>query len=181
MPTLQRLDRAVERVDTERADHGLAAWPVVERRGAERAEEFAEKIHFLIGRPRRDDAADRVGSACLRGLAEAAGDQIERLVPRRGDEFDATPDQRAGQALTAVDVVVGETAPVAEPALVDGRVRGAVRRSTSLLRYSTFRLQPTLHLSQTLGTLVRSQGRARKRKGIEVSAPTGQSSIVLPE
>ncbi len=42
-------------------------------------------------------------------------------------------------------------------------------------------LQPTLHSLQTLGTLVRSQGRARKRKGIEVSAPTGQSSIVLPE
>ncbi len=42
-------------------------------------------------------------------------------------------------------------------------------------------LQPTAQCVQIDGTLVISHGRARKRKSLVVSAPTGQMSVVLPE
>ena len=42
-------------------------------------------------------------------------------------------------------------------------------------------LQPTGHIPQTVGTFWISHGRASKRYWVEVSAPTGQSSITLPE
>ena len=42
-------------------------------------------------------------------------------------------------------------------------------------------LQPTGQRPQTVGTSWISQGRASKRYCVEVSAPTGQSSITLPE
>ena len=42
-------------------------------------------------------------------------------------------------------------------------------------------LQPTGHRPQTVGTFWISHGRASKRYCVEVSAPTGQSSITLPE
>ena len=41
-------------------------------------------------------------------------------------------------------------------------------------------LQPTGQRPQTVGTFWISQGRASKRYWVEVSAPTGQSSITLP-
>jgi hypothetical protein len=41
-------------------------------------------------------------------------------------------------------------------------------------------LQPTGHMPQTVGTSWISHGRASKRYVVEVSAPTGQSSITLP-
>ena len=42
-------------------------------------------------------------------------------------------------------------------------------------------LQPTGQPVQTVGTFWMSQGRASKRYSVEVRAPTGQSSITLPE
>ena len=42
-------------------------------------------------------------------------------------------------------------------------------------------LQPTEQRPQTVGTFWMSHGRASKRYCVEVSAPTGQSSITLPE
>ena len=48
-------------------------------------------------------------------------------------------------------------------------------------RMSTHVLQPTGHMPHTVGTLWISQGRASKRYWVEVSAPTGQSSITFPE
>src|SRR5207237_4237603 len=42
-------------------------------------------------------------------------------------------------------------------------------------------LQPTGHKPHTVGTFWISHGRASKRYCVEVSAPTGQSSITLPE
>ena len=41
-------------------------------------------------------------------------------------------------------------------------------------------LQPTGQSPQTVGTFWISQGRASNRYCVEVSAPTGQSSITLP-
>ncbi len=41
-------------------------------------------------------------------------------------------------------------------------------------------LQPTGQRPQTVGTFWISQGRASKRYWVDVSAPTGQSSITLP-
>ena len=41
-------------------------------------------------------------------------------------------------------------------------------------------LHPTGHIPHTDGTFWISQGRASNRYGVEVSAPTGQSSITLP-
>ena len=42
-------------------------------------------------------------------------------------------------------------------------------------------LQPAGQRPQTVGTFWISHGRASKRYWVEVSAPTGQSSITLPE
>ena len=42
-------------------------------------------------------------------------------------------------------------------------------------------LQPTGQSPQTVGTFWISHGRASKRYCVEVSAPTGQSSVTLPE
>jgi hypothetical protein len=42
-------------------------------------------------------------------------------------------------------------------------------------------LQPTGHSPHTVGTFWISHGRASKRYVVDVSAPTGQSSITLPE
>ena len=42
-------------------------------------------------------------------------------------------------------------------------------------------LQPTGQRPQTVGTFWMSHGRASKRYWVEVSAPTGHSSITLPE
>ena len=42
-------------------------------------------------------------------------------------------------------------------------------------------LQPTEQRPQTVGTFWMSHGRASKRYCVEVSAPTGHSSITLPE
>ena len=42
-------------------------------------------------------------------------------------------------------------------------------------------LQPTGQRPHTVGTFWISHGRASKRYCVEVSAPTGQSSITLPE
>ena len=59
--------------------------------------------------------------------------------------------------------------------------------STPLMRTTSFWLDwsdtrhPTLHWVHVLSTASRSQGRARKRYGVAVRAPTGQISTVLPE
>ncbi len=59
--------------------------------------------------------------------------------------------------------------------------------STPLMRTTSFWLDwtdtrdPTESTSDTLSTASRSQGRARKRYGLAVSAPTGQIWTVLPE
>ena len=42
-------------------------------------------------------------------------------------------------------------------------------------------LQPTGQSPQTVGTFWISHGRASNRYCVEVSAPTGQSSVTLPE
>jgi hypothetical protein len=42
-------------------------------------------------------------------------------------------------------------------------------------------LQPTAQPPQVVGTFWISHGRARKRYVVEVRAPTGQSSVTLPE
>jgi hypothetical protein len=48
-------------------------------------------------------------------------------------------------------------------------------------RVVTSMLQPTGQSPQIVGTFWISHGRASKRYSVDVSAPTGQSSITLPE
>ena len=54
-------------------------------------------------------------------------------------------------------------------------------RLTFPSRVVALMLQPTGQRPQTLGTFWISHGRASKRYWVDVSAPTGQSSITLPE
>src|SRR6266536_3826071 len=56
-----------------------------------------------------------------------------------------------------------------------------IKRIILSTRTSIRALQPTLQLLHTLGTCFNSHGRALKRYLLEVSAPTGQISTVLPE
>ena len=53
-------------------------------------------------------------------------------------------------------------------------------RLTLPSRVVALTLQPTGHIPQTVGTSWISQGRASKRYVVDVSAPTGQSSMTLP-
>ena len=57
----------------------------------------------------------------------------------------------------------------------------ASRRVTLPRRWSVRSPQPEAQCSQTDGVDTRSNGRLRKRYDAEVSAPTGQIWIVLPE
>ncbi|GAB3624622.1 hypothetical protein GCM10027418_27070 [Mariniluteicoccus endophyticus] len=52
---------------------------------------------------------------------------------------------------------------------------------TSPRRWSTRREQPDAQPSHTDGVETRSNGRERKRYAADVSAPTGQIWMVLPE
>ena len=54
-------------------------------------------------------------------------------------------------------------------------------RLTLPSRVVALMLQPTGQRPQTVGTFWISHGRASKRYCVEVSAPTGQSSVTLPE
>ena len=54
-------------------------------------------------------------------------------------------------------------------------------RLTLPSRVVALTLQPTGHMPHTVGTFWISHGRASKRYCVDVSAPTGQSSITLPE
>ena len=61
---------------------------------------------------------------------------------------------------------------------------GWLREMTRLTlpsRVVAWMLQPTGQRPQTVGTFWISHGRASKRYWVDVSAPTGQSSITFPE
>ena len=67
-----------------------------------------------------------------------------------------------------------------QPSSTWGWFRESIRL-TFPSRMVAWTLQPTGQRPQTVGTFWISQGRPVKRYCVEVSAPTGQSSITLPE
>ena len=67
-----------------------------------------------------------------------------------------------------------------QPSSISGWLRETIR-FTFPSRVVASTLQPTGHSPQTVGTSWISHGRASNRYWVEVSAPTGQSSITLPE
>ena len=67
-----------------------------------------------------------------------------------------------------------------QPSSTSGWLRERIR-FTFPSRVVALMLQPTGQRPQTVGTFWISHGRASKRYCVEVSAPTGQSSITLPE
>ena len=67
-----------------------------------------------------------------------------------------------------------------QPSSTSGWLRERIRL-TLPSRVVAWVLQPTGQSPQTVGTFWISHGRASKRYCVEVSAPTGQSSITLPE
>ena len=67
-----------------------------------------------------------------------------------------------------------------QPSSTSGWLRERIRL-TLPSRVVALMLQPTGQRPQTVGTFWISHGRASKRYWVEVSAPTGQSSITLPE
>ncbi len=76
-----------------------------------------------------------------------------------------------------VERLVGRDGRVALPAAAAERLR---MRFTFPSRVVAEMLQPTGHMPQIVGAFWISHGRASKRYCVEVSAPTGQSSITLP-
>ena len=66
-----------------------------------------------------------------------------------------------------------------QPSSTSGWLREMIRL-TFPSRVVAEMLQPTGQRPQTVGTFWISQGRPSKRYWVEVSAPTGQSSITLP-
>ena len=67
-----------------------------------------------------------------------------------------------------------------QPSSTWGWLRERIRL-TLPSRVVAWTLQPTGQRPQTVGTFWISHGLASKRYCVEVSAPTGQSSITLPE
>ena len=67
-----------------------------------------------------------------------------------------------------------------QPSSTSGWLRDRTR-STLPSRSVAHVLQPVGHCPQTVGTLTISHGRALKRYGVGSSAPTGHSSVTLPE
>ena len=67
-----------------------------------------------------------------------------------------------------------------QPRSTSGWLRETIRL-TFPSRIVAATLQPTAQPVQTVGTFWISHGRASKRYRLEVSAPTGQSSITFPE
>ena len=67
-----------------------------------------------------------------------------------------------------------------QPSSISGWLRERIRL-TLPSRVVALMLQPTGQRPQTVGTFWISHGRASKRYCVEVSAPTGQSSVTLPE
>ena len=67
-----------------------------------------------------------------------------------------------------------------QPSSISGWLRERIR-FTFPSRVVAVMLQPTGQRPQTDGTFWISHGRASKRYCVEVSAPTGQSSITFPE
>ena len=108
--------------------------------------------------------------------------EVEGVVPPDGLEVAvAASPERILEPVAGAEVREREAALVAEPALVD---LGVVAREDPLdlpSRTVALMLQPTGQSPQTVGTFWISHGRASKRYWVEVRAPTGQSSITLPE
>ena len=110
------------------------------------------------------------------GLVEriVPGERLERRCPARRPRVD--------DPVVGAQMGEAEAALVAEPALVDLGVVARHDRASPCPRASSHStLQPTGQRPQTVGTSWISQGRASKRYCVEVSAPTGQSSITFPE
>ena len=123
-------------------------------------------------------ARSRSGPWAPRSSASArssASSQESSSKPRRRRALERVDDPVVG-----VEVRVGEAALVAEPALVDLGVVAERIRLTLPSRVVAETLQPTGQRPQTVGTFWISHGRPSKRYWVEVSAPTGQSSITLP-
>ena len=97
------------------------------------ADQLLEEIGLLVGAFGRAEAGDRLPAVSLCQRGEAAGGDVERLVPaclaemrQRVGRIDVQPlgrrilaaDQRPGQPVRVVDIVEAEAALDAKPALV---------------------------------------------------------------
>ena len=116
------------------------------------------------------------------GRAQQPLGLVERLVPRdrlepgaaRGAAARGSGRRRAGAGTRSAPC--RRASPRRPPG---GCARGCA--SPCPRASSRSMLQPTGQRPQTVGTFWISHGRASKRYCVEVSAPTGQSSITLPE
>ncbi|OQA45667.1 MAG: hypothetical protein BWY52_01199 [Chloroflexi bacterium ADurb.Bin325] len=86
------------------------------------AHELLEQIGRLVADVRGRDAADALRPLLLSDAPQPVHDAAQRLVPGRGPQFAVLADQRRAQPLRVVDVLIEETALVADPLVVDGQV-----------------------------------------------------------
>ena len=107
---------------------------------------------------------------------------VERVVPRRPARARAGRTRRSGSTIRSPARRCGNAKrPLSQsqPRSTSGWLRERIRL-TFPSRVVALMLQPTGQSPQTDGTFWISHGRASKRYWVEVSAPTGQSSITLP-
>src|SRR2546430_300278 len=82
-------------------------------------DQLLEKVGLLVGALRRPESGDRAGAAVGVDLGQAAGDQVERLLPGRLPEvrqYLVVIDQAAGLAAAAL-AALALAAPALAPAL----------------------------------------------------------------
>ena len=141
------------------------------------AEQLPEPVGLLDGLAPGERGDDRRAG----GRKQPLG-QVERVVPIERLEVAV-----AVAAERVLDPVAGARCEKAkrplsqsQPSSTSGWLRERIR-FTLPSRVVALTLQPTGQRPHTVGTFWISQGRASKRYCVEVSAPTGQSSITLPE
>ena len=138
------------------------------------AEQLAERIGHLDGLRSRERVTMRPPPA------EQPLGLVQRLVPAELLVARPPAAERIDDAILRLKVPVGETALVAQPAAVDLGMVAREDPADAPSRVVALMLQPTGHMPQTVGTFWISHGRASNLYVVEVSAPTGQSSITLP-
>ena len=137
----------------------------------------ASSVEILVGGLRREDHADLAGVVVERARAAAC-----RHRPARGPSRPGRRPTRGAARRSACDALVGEATLVAHPVLVDVVVLARHQALDAPARRSGPRCCSRWRSrGRPTASMYSSHARIAKRKSLEVSAPTGQTSTVLSE
>src|SRR5579884_4151304 len=88
-------------------------------RSQNRTSELLQQVVLFISRPVRTDHADGFAALTIANLLESAGDVIDGLLPRDGNQFAVTANERLCDAIIGVGEIEGVSALDAEEIAID--------------------------------------------------------------